>query len=139
MPNSVAAVWSADTSHLLAALPVGDGKLEAWSGRGGGDHLRSHDLEDVIRLVDGMEPRSSRKLASLPMISVLILIPEIVPPSTNPGFWTRSTERLLWGSHARLWRCGSRSGESRRAPSREGEPQRDGARRPGVTTGNTTS
>src|SRR4051794_20505790 len=28
-------------------------KLEAWSGRGGGDHLRSHDLEDVIRLVDG--------------------------------------------------------------------------------------
>lgn len=28
-------------------------KLEAWTGRGGGDHLRSHDLEDVIRLVDG--------------------------------------------------------------------------------------
>lgn len=28
-------------------------KLEAWGGRGGGDHLRSHDLEDVIRLVDG--------------------------------------------------------------------------------------
>ena len=28
-------------------------KLEAWNGRGGDDHLRSHDLEDVIRLVDG--------------------------------------------------------------------------------------
>lgn len=28
-------------------------KLEAWNGRGGGDHLRSHDLEDVIVLVDG--------------------------------------------------------------------------------------
>lgn len=28
-------------------------KLEAWSGRGGGDHLRSHDLEDIIALVDG--------------------------------------------------------------------------------------
>jgi predicted nucleotidyltransferase len=28
-------------------------KLEAWKGRGGGDHLRSHDLEDIIRLVDG--------------------------------------------------------------------------------------
>lgn len=28
-------------------------KLEAWSRRGGGDHLRSHDLEDVIALVDG--------------------------------------------------------------------------------------
>jgi hypothetical protein len=45
------AVRPADTSdpppYLLAT------KLEAWSGRGGGDHLRSHDLEDVIRLVDG--------------------------------------------------------------------------------------
>ncbi len=28
-------------------------KLEAWNGRGCGDHLRSHDLEDVILLVDG--------------------------------------------------------------------------------------
>ncbi len=30
-------------------------KLEAWNGRGRGDHLRSHDLEDVIKLVDGRE------------------------------------------------------------------------------------
>jgi predicted nucleotidyltransferase len=28
-------------------------KLEAWNGRGRGDHLRSHDLEDIITLVDG--------------------------------------------------------------------------------------
>jgi hypothetical protein len=28
-------------------------KLEAWNGRGGGDHLRSQDLEDLIVLVDG--------------------------------------------------------------------------------------
>lgn len=28
-------------------------KLEAWNGRGRGDHLGSHDLEDVITLVDG--------------------------------------------------------------------------------------
>jgi hypothetical protein len=28
-------------------------KLEAWKGRGRGDHLRSHDLEDIIALVDG--------------------------------------------------------------------------------------
>jgi hypothetical protein len=27
-------------------------KLEAWNGRGRGDHLRSHDLEDIIGLVD---------------------------------------------------------------------------------------
>jgi hypothetical protein len=30
-------------------------KLEAWNGRGRGDHLASHDLEDVILLVDGRE------------------------------------------------------------------------------------
>lgn len=30
-------------------------KLETWNGRGRGDHLRSHDLEDVIKLVDGRE------------------------------------------------------------------------------------
>jgi hypothetical protein len=29
--------------------------LEAWNGRGRGDHLGSHDLEDVINLVDGRE------------------------------------------------------------------------------------
>lgn len=28
-------------------------KLEAWNGRGGGDHLRSHDLEDLVTLIDG--------------------------------------------------------------------------------------
>lgn len=28
-------------------------KLDAWNGRGGGDHLRSHDLEDVVVLIDG--------------------------------------------------------------------------------------
>lgn len=28
-------------------------KLEAWKGRGNGDHLRSHDLEDIITLIDG--------------------------------------------------------------------------------------
>lgn len=30
-------------------------KLEAWNGRGKGDHLGSHDLEDVINLVDWRE------------------------------------------------------------------------------------
>lgn len=30
-------------------------KLEAWNGRGRGDHLRSHDLEDLVTLVDGRE------------------------------------------------------------------------------------
>lgn len=30
-------------------------KLEAWKGRGGDDPLSSHDLEDVLTLVDGRE------------------------------------------------------------------------------------
>jgi hypothetical protein len=30
-------------------------KLEAFRGRGRGDHLASHDLEDVVMLVDGRE------------------------------------------------------------------------------------
>ncbi len=40
-------------------------KLEAWSGRGGGDHLRSHDLEDVITLVDG-RPELIDEVATAP-------------------------------------------------------------------------
>lgn len=39
-------------------------KLEAWSGRGRGDHLRSHDLEDIITLIDGR----SRSLAKSKML-----------------------------------------------------------------------
>ena len=44
---SVRRIRAISPPYLLAT------KVEAWSGRGGGDHLRSHDLEDVIRLVDG--------------------------------------------------------------------------------------
>lgn len=48
--------------HLASIRPADTGdpaalsdatKLEAWNGRGGGDHLRSHDLEDIITLIDG--------------------------------------------------------------------------------------
>lgn len=44
---SGASIRAISPPYLLAT------KLEAWNGRGGGDHLRSHDLEDVILLVDG--------------------------------------------------------------------------------------
>lgn len=30
-------------------------KLEAYAGRGGGDFLSSHDIEDVLNIVDGRE------------------------------------------------------------------------------------
>src|SRR6187551_148071 len=57
--------WQRPALDQAATLPLPSGhriraisppyllatKLEAWSGRGSGDHLRSHDLEDVIRLV----------------------------------------------------------------------------------------
>lgn len=39
-------------------------KLEAWKGRGRGDHLRSHDLEDIIGLVDGRAELIHEVLAS---------------------------------------------------------------------------
>ena len=65
-------------------------KLEAWSGRGAGDHLRSHDLEDLIRLVDGRAEivgevgDASHDLRSFyPARSRL--------SSTSPDFWMRST------------------------------------------------
>jgi hypothetical protein len=34
-------------------------KLEAFNGRGGGDFLGSHDLEDVVSVVDGRETLSA--------------------------------------------------------------------------------
>lgn len=37
-------------------------KLEAWKGRGKGDHLASHDLEDVIALVEGREELAAEML-----------------------------------------------------------------------------
>lgn len=46
------------SSRVIRAVPPAylvATKLEAWRGRGGGDHLRSHDLEDIVRLFDGRE------------------------------------------------------------------------------------
>lgn len=42
-----AALHHIDAPHLIAT------KLEAFQGRGGGDALTSHDLEDAVRVVDG--------------------------------------------------------------------------------------
>jgi len=38
---------SHDTAYFLAT------KLEAFDGRGGGDFLASHDIEDVVSVIDG--------------------------------------------------------------------------------------
>lgn len=39
-------------------------KLEAFNSRGGGDHLGSRDLEDVVMLVDGREELTAEVAAS---------------------------------------------------------------------------
>lgn len=49
------ALWITDPGapEPRATKDVDATKMEAWKGRGGADHLRSHDLEDVIKLIDG--------------------------------------------------------------------------------------
>ena len=43
------------TVRLVSAVAFVATKLEAFAGRGGGDFLGSHDLEDVLNIVDGRE------------------------------------------------------------------------------------
>jgi hypothetical protein len=55
-------------------------KLEAFHGRGGGDFLASHDLEDIITLVDGRPElskevlRASRQLREYLAAQILALL-----------------------------------------------------------------
>jgi predicted nucleotidyltransferase len=50
---SLRALPGAQRVRLIAAPVFVATKLEAFAGRGGGDYLASHDLEDVINVVDG--------------------------------------------------------------------------------------
>src|SRR5215207_466194 len=70
------------------------------------------------------EPRLSRKSVMLPMISALFYPERSWLSSTNPGFWTRSTEPSLGSDGAALAiRIASRRLSCRVSmPSREGEP-----------------
>lgn len=43
------------TIRLVSAVGFVATKLEAFAGRGGGDYLSSHDIEDVLNIVDGRE------------------------------------------------------------------------------------
>ncbi|MFT7680503.1 MAG: hypothetical protein ACI8QC_004509 [Planctomycetota bacterium] len=49
-----------DAPHLLAT------KLSAFEGRGGGDYVMSHDLEDIVRVVDGRPEVVAEVAASSP-------------------------------------------------------------------------
>ena len=53
------------TVRLVSAVAFVATKLEAFAGRGGGDFLSSHDLEDVLNIVDGRE-ELAKELASAP-------------------------------------------------------------------------
>jgi hypothetical protein len=68
-------------------------KLEAWKGRGRGDHLRSHDLEDIIGLVDG---RASSSTRSSPHLTICVHFCHVRSAlcSSSPGSSTRLTEPL---------------------------------------------
>lgn len=41
--------------RLVSAVAFVATKLEAFASRGGGDFLSSHDLEDILNIVDGRE------------------------------------------------------------------------------------
>lgn len=76
-------------------------KLEAWRGRGEGDHHRSRDLEDVIRLVDGREEivdeleRSQTELRAYVAVEVERLLQEprfmdLLDSTVGLGEWSGS-------------------------------------------------
>lgn len=86
---SASASVSLPSGRIIRAVPPSyliATKLEAWKGRGGGDHLRSKDLEDLINLVDGRAeivdeiataPRELRSFVSRE-ISILLKNPKFL-------------------------------------------------------------
>ena len=60
-------------------------KIEAFKGRGRGDFLSSHDLEDVVSVVDGRETLSAEVRAAGPELGEYVHR-EITKLLANPGF-----------------------------------------------------
>ncbi len=52
------------TIRLVSAVAFVATKLEAFAGRGGGDFLSSHDIEDVLNIVDGREELAAEMAAA---------------------------------------------------------------------------
>ncbi len=70
-PLALSTAWTAElpggrTIQVISAPAFIATKLEAFAGRGQGDHLFSHDLGDIISVVDGREPLLSELQASEP-------------------------------------------------------------------------
>jgi hypothetical protein len=73
------------TIRLVSAVAFVATKLEAFAGRGGGDFLGSHDIEDVLNIVDGRE-ELAREMAAAPVElrqSVAAAFHQLL---TNPDF-----------------------------------------------------
>lgn len=49
---------------LVSAVAFVATKLEAFTGRGRGDYLSSHDIEDVLNIVDGREELATEVAAA---------------------------------------------------------------------------
>jgi hypothetical protein len=83
------------TIRLIAAPVFLGTKLEAFQGRGAGDYLASHDLEDVLTVVDGREELIDEARVASPelksylteVFSTLLATPDFVQaiPGHLPG------------------------------------------------------
>lgn len=63
---SGATLYHIDAAHFLAT------KLEAFLGRGKGDYVLSHDLEDVVRVLDGRPSMEAELCASPPALRAFV-------------------------------------------------------------------
>ena len=58
--------------RLVSAVAFVATKLEAFASRGGGDFLSSHDLEDVLNIVDGREELASEMRGAPPELQAAV-------------------------------------------------------------------
>lgn len=98
----VAAVRSANTLKLPSGVPIRlinaplfiATKLEAFRGRGHGDYLASHDLEDIVTIIDGRAELEGEVRASSPELQ-RYLSAEILALLNNSAFLEALPGHLL--------------------------------------------
>lgn len=73
------------TIRLLSAVAFVATKLEAFAGRGNGDFMSSHDLEDVLNIVDGREELAD-EMAAAPVELRRAVAAAFAPLLKNPDF-----------------------------------------------------
>ena len=70
---------------MVSAVAFVATKLEAFASRGGGDFLSSHDLEDVLNIVDGRE-ELAEELAAAPAELRQVVATALDKLLMNPDF-----------------------------------------------------